>query len=157
MSSIDALQCGVYIQTYKELNRIYHNYAKACGLSDTAFLVLYSLCTLPDDRTSYTQSEFCADWFYSKQTVNSAMKKLERAGLIQLEPVEGQRKNKQIQLTDAGSSLAEIMITPLIWAEDHAFLDMDEQVRAQLPLHLRQYNALLRNHIGQIEKKPSED
>lgn len=157
MNRIDALQCGAYIQTYKELNHIYHNYAKTCGLSDTAFLVLYSLCTLPDDRKSYTQSEFCADWFYSKQTVNSAMKKLEQAGLIQLEPVAGQKKNKQIRLTDAGASLSESMITPLIWAEDHALLDMDEQVRTQLSLHLRQYNALLRSHIGQIEKKPSED
>lgn len=83
----------LYNQFSKELDGLYHLYARKSGLSDTAFWILYSV---EESQSVYTQKELCEDWSYSRQTVNSALKKLVEQEIIELRPLPGNRKNKQI-------------------------------------------------------------
>lgn len=68
-------QLTAFNQAVEEMNDIYHNYAKSCGLSDSVFWVLYSLWGNSRVRS---QRELCMEWFYSLQTVNSTLKGLKR-------------------------------------------------------------------------------
>lgn len=62
----------------KETNVIYHNYASSKGVSDTTFWILYSIYYYGE---GITQTDICEEWFYSAQTINSALKSMEQKDL----------------------------------------------------------------------------
>ncbi len=94
---------AVFNQLYKEVDEIYHRYAKKHGISDAVLWLLYSLY---ENSGVYTQRDVCADWHYPPQTINSALKSLEKQGVIVLEAVTGNQKNKRILLTDKGQEIS---------------------------------------------------
>lgn len=122
-------QLTTFNQAYKELDDIYHNYAKAYGLSDAALWILYSLW---ECKGEYSQRELCADWYYSPQTVNSALKGLERQGILKLELAPGSKKKKNVLFTAKGREWAEKIIAPLAQAEKSAFAELTQQERLAL-------------------------
>ena len=63
----------IYNGQYKESNEVYHRLARHCGLSDSAFWILY---TLREAEGPVSQKQLCDELYLSKQTVNSALKKL---------------------------------------------------------------------------------
>ena len=105
-----------YNQLLKECDAVYHAAAMRAGLSDCAFWILY---TLQNATHSYTQSEICDDGFMPRQTVNSALKKLEKDGYLTLHPRDG-RMGKDIRLTAKGASFVQKHIAPVVAAEDAA-------------------------------------
>ena len=64
-------------QTDKMLNDLYHTYAASVHLSDSVLWVLYILWTEGD---GLTQKEICDTWYYSRQTINTCLKHLEKEG-----------------------------------------------------------------------------
>lgn len=132
---------------YKKMDEVYHHYAKGLGLSDMALWLLYSLY---ESGGPCTQRAFCAAWHYPPQTVNSALKKLEAEGLIERRPMPGNRKNKQIALTQRGEAYMESTIAPLVRAEQHAFRGMDGPEQAQLLSLTRKYSELLEAQVRKI-------
>ena len=85
------------------LDHIYSEFSRACGLSDCAYWMLVD------------------EWFYSKQTINSAIKTLTARGFATLEFAEGSRKNKVVSLTEEGRRFAERYALPALKAEQRAF------------------------------------
>ena len=67
----------LFNQLYKEIDEIYHIYAKKCNLSDSALWLFYSLY---ESSEPLTQTALCAAWHYPPQTINSLLKKMERQG-----------------------------------------------------------------------------
>ena len=63
----------------KKLDDVYRSAAKSCGISECAFWILY---TLRVEEKSFTQAEICEFLIEPKQTVNSALKKLEAEGYL---------------------------------------------------------------------------
>lgn len=100
------------------LDRIYSEFARACGLSDCAYWMLVDISTADED---VAVSRLTSEWFYSKQTINSAIKTLTARGLATLEFAEGSRKNKVVCLTDEGRRFAEHYALPAVKAEQRAF------------------------------------
>ena len=147
-------QLTAFNKIIKEMDDIYHNYAKHCGLSDSAFWVLYS--SWQNDKVS-SQRELCAAWFYSPQTINSALKKLEKQGYVSLEPSPKKGMNKQISFTPAGKALIEKIIPPVIQAELNVFADLGENGRKELLSLTQKYAALMRGNLNRIMKDSSED
>lgn len=145
-----AKQLTEFIQTYKEVDEVCHNYAKAHGLSDTVFYVLYALV---DRGSAYPQRELCEDWFYPPQTVNSALKTLETQGVVELVFSPGNRKNKEIHLTDKGRMLAKEIIEPFMEAERNAFSDLSEEERKALLGAVQKYIANLHTGIQMIPER----
>ena len=149
-------QLTAFNQIYKEIDDAYHGYAKLHELSDTAFWVLYSLARLKPGSV-YTQRELCADWSYSPQTVNSALKQLEKQGLIRLSLAPGSRKHKQLLLTERGAASTKEHIEPLMEAERNAFAGLCPQERCELLSALRKHSELLKSRINEILNTSSED
>ena len=112
---------------YKEMDTLYHLYAKKCGLSDTALWLLYSLYENQDLRT---QRDICSEWHYPPQTINSSLKSLENQDIVNLGTrSKAIKKNKYIALTDKGHSLIQETIRPLMDAEEAAFQKLENDER----------------------------
>lgn len=100
------------------LDHIYSEFSRACGLSDCAYWMLVDTSTAGG---SIAVSRLTSEWFYSKQTINSAIKTLTARGFATLEFAEGSRKNKAVRLTEAGMRFAEQYALPAQEAEQQAF------------------------------------
>ena len=100
------------------LDHIYSEFSRACGLSDCAYWMLVDTSTAGG---SIAVSRLTSEWFYSKQTINSAIKTLAARGFATLEFAEGSRKNKVVRLTEAGMRFAEQYALPAQEAEQQAF------------------------------------
>ncbi len=116
-----------------ELNALYHHASLKLGLTDSASMVLYAIydkggnCLLSD---IYKQSGV------SKQTVNSAIRNLEKEHIIYLEQHSG--RTKKVVLTDTGKEYVQKTAARLFDAEAAAFASWTED----------EINA----HIGFMEK-----
>lgn len=82
----------------KKLDDVYRSAAKSCGISECAFWILY---TLRVEEKPFTQAEICEFLIEPKQTVNSALKKLEAEGYLTLSAGADQR-SKRVCLTEKG-------------------------------------------------------
>ena len=114
---------------YRELDEIYHIYAKEHGLSDSALWILYSLV---ESNTRMTQKDMCRLWHRPPQTINSALKRLEAQGLLRLIPAADSQKTKEIGLTDSGRDLVSRIILPVFQAETRALRCMSIEERTLL-------------------------
>ena len=84
-----------------EIEATYPEMSLKLGLSDSAMSVLYTIC---DEGESCPLSEICRRSGLSKQTVNSAIRKLEADGILYLE--KAGVRSKTVCLTAAGKELA---------------------------------------------------
>lgn len=148
MKKAISTQLTEFNQVHKEIDIVYHNYAKDSGLSDTAFWILYSVL---EHNGSFTQRELCNDWSFTPQTVNSALKDLEKRNIITLESVPGNRKNKWIKLTEEGKALANLSVIPLMQAEWDSFTALTEDERNLLLSTTQKHISILRDRIRQIK------
>ena len=82
------------------LDHIYSEFSRACGLSDCAYWMLVDTSTAGG---SIAVSRLTSEWFYSKQTINSAI------------------KNKVVRLTEEGVRFAKRYALPAQKAEQQAF------------------------------------
>ena len=67
---------------YKRLDDLYHSLSLKMGMSDSTFIILYTIAELGD---GCSQKEICEQVSISKQTINSSIRKLEGSGVIRLE------------------------------------------------------------------------
>lgn len=72
-----------------EINAAYHMAAVKLGLSDTGMTILYTICNYGDKCLLNDIIHLSG---ISKQTVNSALRKLEGEGIVYLEKSRGRRK-----------------------------------------------------------------
>lgn len=129
-----------------EINSLYHQAAKRMGISDSVQNILYILC---DQGSQALQSEICRISGISRQTINSALCKLEQQGYVRVEPDKG--RNTMVFLTEAGQAFAAEKVYPLfqienqIWsewatAEQQQYLALTQKYRDSLK---KQLEALL--------------
>ena len=133
---------------FNECNALYHTVAQRCGLSDAAFWALYALHVTPEPLT---QNRIATEWAIPKQTLNSAVAAMAKKGLVELQPGKGAHSGKLLLLTDAGRTLAEHTVAPVIAAEEAAIaamgLDAAEMFYGLAQKHLE----YLRNEFEKIE------
>lgn len=141
-------QLIAFNQLHKEMDIMYHNYAKSVGLSDTAFWILYCVS---ERNGALTQRELCTDWSYAPQTINSALKELEKRGIVRLELLPGNRRNKQICLTQDGQQLMEQSIAPLMSAELASFAALGEANSSRLLSITEKHISILKDEIGKLQ------
>ena len=103
-----------YNQLLKECDNIYHDAAARAGLSDCAFWILHALW---EADHPLTQSEIGDAASMPRQTVNSALKKLEKDGYLILEKMDV-KMGKTIHLTQDGTEFAKRHIAPVAAAEE---------------------------------------
>ena len=105
-----------YNHLLKELDTVYHEMSLKLGLSDSAMIILYTIC---ENGDSCLLQEICHQSGISKQTINSAIRKLEAEGIVRLEAADA--KKKKVYLTQSGIELAESTAFKIIEAENDVF------------------------------------
>ena len=136
-----------YREAYKHFNKIISSMAKVCELSDTEY---WAMELLREGVT--TQQEICEQLFISKQTINSAFKKLVKKGFVKLEPMEDNLRKKKITFTEKGTEFAEKYIDPMIEMEERTWYEMKEDERKLLISLTRKYSAITEKALAEYEK-----
>ena len=125
-------------QINKAMNDGYHEVSVRHGVNDSAFDILYSIYELGD---GCLQRDICKVSYLAKQTVHSAIRKLEQEGLIRLE--QGKGRQMHIRLTEKGQDKISQFIVPIVRCEEEAFQSFSEEEMLQmLSLYERYTNAL---------------
>lgn len=104
-----------------EIDAAYHEAAHKLGLSDSAMRILYAIC---NHGEQCLLSDICRLSGTSKQTINSALRKLELNGIVYLETAAGRKKT--VCLTEDGKELVNNTVAKLIKAENEIFASWQE-------------------------------
>lgn len=124
-----------------ETDAAYHEMSLKLGLSDSAMQILYTLCGNEDGGCLLR--EICSLTGLSRQTVHSAVRNLERDGILRLEMAGGKRK--KVILTEKGLLLAGRTAGRVIEAENRIFAGWPrEDVETYLELTRRYLEDLRR-------------
>ncbi len=127
----------------RENDEMYHNAAKAVGLSDCAFWILYFL---QDSKTQLTQREICDAMYAPKQTVNSALKKLETSGYVEL-LTGNDHRSKLVRMTQKGVLLASQTVDRILSVELEALNGLTAQEQETFLALFRKYTDLLKKSM----------
>ena len=124
----------------KQFDALYRQAGAAFALPDCAMWVLYYLSSAAE---GLTQQDLIETMLFPKQTINSAVMKLAKQGLLELLLVPGTRNRKTIRLTEAGTALAERTVDRMYRAELRAAEAMGEARMRQFgELYAAFYTAL---------------
>lgn len=111
-----------------EMDSLYHQVALKLKLSDSALFILY---TIYDNGGRYPLNKI-NDAGICKQTINSAIRKLESTGILYLEPYKG--KSKMVVLTEKGIDFASKTVAHLLNAEEKVYSTWTQE---EIDLYIR--------------------
>ena len=144
----DAKKCLLeYNSIFKENDDLYRKIARELGMSECTFQIFYML---REQEETVTQSEICSALYQPKQTVNSALKKLEQEGYLRLIK-QDDRRSKRIELTEKGRELAERTVDRVLLVEQKALAELTEEEQKAFIGLFRKYTKLLGNKMQEIE------
>lgn len=135
----------IFNRIYKEYNEIYHEAAIRLGLSNSEFDTLYAICELGD---GCKQTDICRTTFIPKQTVNSAIRTLEKKEYLTL--ASGKGRSMHIYLTEQGLQLVRRTIFPMVEIENEAFPKLTEKEYKSILHFHTQYLSALRMGIQKL-------
>ena len=121
-----------------EINALYHRASTKMGFADSDMAILYMLC---DYGHGLTQSDIISFTGMSKQTVNSSVSRMVKAGWLAL----GQKNHhrREIFFTEKGQEISNQIMHPFMEMEEHLFDSWsDEERNTYLALHRRYRDAL---------------
>lgn len=128
-----------------EMDALYHLASLKMGISDSVSIVLY---TIYDSGNGCLLSDVYKKSGISKQTVNSAVRKLETEEILYLEQHTG--RSKRIFLTDRGKTFVRETVARLYEAEAGAFDTWrEEEVNTYINL-MKKYADYLRQQIDRL-------
>jgi len=140
-----------YSEIKNQYGALYRSIAVHSGFSETQFRILYHLYLEED---SFMQNELAERFCLSKQTVNSAIAKLNEMGLIRLDKGTTGKNSKLVSLTESGLQRCKERIMPLIDAENNALSQMDD---SEIHEFLRLYEMLYLKFESEISRLMKED
>ena len=143
METISGYELKEFNRVYKEMDDLYHEIALKLGLSDSAFIILYALC---EQGNGCLQKDICAQAFVSKQTINSSIRRLEKKGILFLEPGKG--RDMHICLNEMGRQFVQEKIVPVVQMENSVFSGMSPIESAELLRLNRKYLEQFREKVG---------
>lgn len=111
-----------YNYLFGETGAAYHEMYLKLGMSDSAISILYAVL---ENGDKCPLQEVCHYTGLSKQTINSALRKLEAEGIVYLEMAGPKKKN--VCLTEAGKILAEKTAGRVLAAEDEIFASWPQE------------------------------
>ncbi len=127
-----------------EIEAVYHDIALKFGQSDSAMSILYTIC---DYGESCPLQEICQRSGISKQTINSALRKLETEGIVYLESAGAREKN--VCLTGKGKDLAKATAIRVIEAENGILASWPKE-------DVEKYLELTERFLAGIQEKAKE-
>ena len=133
---------------YRRSDELYHRIARGCGVSDTAYWLMYAIYTCGGSAPVGYLNEECG---YPKQTVSSALRALERRGYVTSAFCAGSRKAKRVSFTDEGQAFASEKIVPANKAERRAFKTLDDAEQAEMLRLVDKYVEAIERELDGME------
>lgn len=137
---------------YREINIVfesidvqYHEVANKFGLSDEEFDILYILVQSED---FIPQKRIYQETGKRRSTVNSAIKKLEREGVLELKAIDG--RSTQVRLTDKGRKLAYDTVVKVIEIENKIYDGWSKEEGETLLRLNREFLEQFTEEVGKI-------
>ena len=131
-----------------ELDGLYHQASVQVGLADSAMRILYAIY---DNGDGCLLQTICRQSGIRKQTVNSAIRKLEEEEILYL--VRFQGKSKKVMLTEKGKAFIERTAARIYQAETRAFAAWTE---AEVEEYLRLTEKFAETFREQVQAMNSE-
>lgn len=125
----------------EEVDSLYHQAAVKLGVSDSVLFILYMLYVNKEKCLLYDIYKLSG---ISKQTINSAIRKLEQEDIVYLQKHNG--KSKLVCLTETGKNYAKQTAGRLLNAEYKAFENWSKE---ELDLYLR----LIKKNNAELQKQ----
>ena len=140
-------------RSYEKMNKLNSVLGETAGLyrklnilldlSDSVSDILYLLYA---NDGCYPVRGLCMDLDIPKQTVNSALRRLEKEDILLLETISG--KKKRAVLTEKGKQFCDNAIAPIFQIENSVFAEFSpSELETFITLH-EKYNAVLGRHIN---------
>ena len=139
------LQAGEYTHLSGEINSLYHEMAVKMGVSDSVMNILYVIC---EEGDRCLQSEISRLTGISRQTINSAIRKLEKDEIVYLE--QGQGRNTIVCLTEKGRKFAAEKIEPLFEIENKIWNEWTAEEQRQYLTLTQKYRDAMKRYMGII-------
>ncbi len=144
MESVNQSETRRYNRLISEIDEVYHEIAIRQGFSDSAMAILYALA---DNDGQCRLSELIKLSAVNKQTVNSALRKLEKADIVYLESAGG--KSKRVCLTKKGFSTVHETVERVLDVEKKIYSSWS---REEWELYLK----LTERYLCQLRKEMKE-
>ena len=129
MTKEDKKNAYLYCKFRDEQFALYDEYAKRNGMMMKTLLVVNVLFYSKDGMT---QKEICQRTLQSKQTVNLIIKNLLADNYVTVTEMPENKRNKIVQMTDAGRAYCEKVVRRITWAEDTAMSMFTPEEQKQL-------------------------
>lgn len=126
------------------LSTTYHNACVKLGLSDSSATILYTLYCMQGDLPLNDLCRYCG---LKRQTINSALRSLEKENVIFSRQIDG--KSKRILLTEEGQKLCDRTVRRLV--------EIENDIYSRWPREdVEQYLRLTQTYLGQLKEKVAE-
>lgn len=135
---------GAVNHVWREYMGIYDATAQQVGIPSSVLDSLYMLYL----EDGITQKDICNRACLSKQTVHSAVMRLEKDGLVRAK--RGKGRSVLLFLTDAGRIEAKRIVRPIVEAEIRAYDTLTPEEFNQLISMISRIDEVLRSGMGSI-------
>ena len=112
------------------------------GISDSVMNILYVICEKGDQCL---QSEISKLTGISRQTINSAIRKLEKDEIVYLQ--QGRGRNTVVCLTEKGKNFSAEKIIPLFEIENKIWNEWTEEEQRQYLMLTKKYRDALKKYL----------
>ena len=129
----------------EDIDSLYHQAALKLGVSDSVLFVLYMIYTNGDNYVFHDIYKLSG---ISKQTINSAIRKLENEDIVYLEKYDG--KTKIVCFTKKGKSYIKQNAAKLFEVECNAFREWSEEEMDRYLSLIEKHDASLRKQIQKL-------
>lgn len=150
MNKEDRKNAYLYCKFRDEQFALYDEYAKSHGMLMKTLLVVNVLFYA---KGGMTQREICQRTFQSKQTVNVIMKNLLADGYVTVTQVPENKRNKMVEMTEAGRAYCEKVVRHITWAEDTAM----SMFTAEEQRHLIDLSRTFTKNLAMLINQETED
>ncbi len=133
-----------YNRILSEIDAVYHEIALKQGFSDSIMLILYIIA---DNDGTCLISELVKQSGLNKQTINSALRKLEEKSILYLEAAGG--RSKRIVLTEKGTSVVHNTVDRVIAVENKIYSSWKPEEWAL-------YLELTERYLNELKEKMKE-
>lgn len=128
-----------------DIEAAYHEAAWRLGLSDSAMLILYTVC---HNGEKCLLNDITRSSGISKQTINSALRKLEAENIVYLESTGGRKK--MVCLTAKGKEFTQNTVQKVLEIENEIFDSWTEPERVAYLELTQKYLTTLKNKVKEL-------
>lgn len=134
-----------YNRLYKEIENLYYEVSVKTGISTSAFWVMYTIVELGD---GCLQKDIAERYSFSRQTISSSVRSLEKKGYIILK--RGKGRNMHLIITQEGNEFVRKQIVPLMETENKVFECMSLEESRELLRLSRKYNEIFKEQVMEL-------